>query len=91
MTGQQADGRAYWKWAGLGFEFAGVVAVFCYFGHIADHRYAWDPWGKIVGGGIGLIGGMYWLVKEGFKMMRELDRPGDLTRGSDQPPPEHRP
>ena len=57
-------------------EFTGVVGLFLYLGYRADEH--WDiegGWGLIIGGAVGLIGGIYLLVKQGQKMMRELDSP----------------
>ncbi len=75
MTRRDSSGREFYKYAGLGFEFAGVVGLFFYFGHLADQRWQCDPWGLLVGGGIGLVGGLYLLAKEGMRMMKELDDP----------------
>lgn len=74
MASDDSAGREYWKYAGLGFEFAAVVGLFFYFGHVADQRWQTAPWGLLTGGGIGLVGGTYLLAKEGFKMMRQLDK-----------------
>ena len=80
MTGRDRSGSEYWKWSGLGFEFAGVVVLFVYFGYLVDRRWHCGPWGIIAGGAIGLIGGMYWLAKEGFRMMKELGSPNEGER-----------
>jgi len=75
MADKDSGGREYFKYAGLGFEFAGVVGLFFYFGHLADQRLDSDPWGLMIGGAIGLTGGIYMLAKEGHKMMQHLDSP----------------
>lgn len=87
MAVHDAGGREYWKWAGLGTEFAGAVALFCYLGYLVDRRYQTDPWGLVIGGGIGLLGGGYLLIKEGFRMMRTLDKPASKQT----PPPDQWP
>ena len=101
MAGRDGSGSEYWKWSGLGFEFAGVVLLFIYFGYLADRRWHCEPWGLITGGAIGLIGGIYWMAKEGRRMMRELDQsqtgdrrgagPGPGDGSSDQGRSERRP
>jgi F0F1-type ATP synthase assembly protein I len=88
MAGRDESGREYWKWSGLGLEFAGVVALFIYFGYLADRRWHSGPWGLIAGGAIGVIGGMYWLVKESLQMMKELGPPNEP--GRDDRESEHR-
>lgn len=75
MAADDTSGREYWRWAGLGFEFAGVVAIFFYFGYLADQRYGTSPWGLLGCGAVGILGSGYLLVKEGYRMMRTLDRP----------------
>ncbi len=87
MPVEDPGGRQYWKFAGLGFEFAGVVGLFFYFGHLADQRWDSDPWGLLTGGAIGLIGGIYLLAKEGFRMMDQMDS-SPTTR--DDNPESHR-
>lgn len=67
-------GGEYSKGAWLGFEFAGVMLIFTYFGYLADRRWNWEPWGLLGGVGLGLTGGMYWLVKESLRMTREAER-----------------
>jgi len=101
MAGRDRNGSEYWKWSGLGFEFAGVVLLFIYFGYLVDRRWHSDPWGMIAGGAIGLIGGIYWVAKEGLRMIKDLDRsqsgdrdgsgPGSGAESSDQERSERRP
>ena len=87
MAPKDRNGREYYKYAGLGFEFAALVGLFFYFGHIADLRWQCEPWGLMIGGGIGVVGGIYLLAKQGNRMMRELDAPrgrnGEESRRSD--------
>jgi len=90
MTSDDSSGAEYWKWAGLGFEFTGVVGLFFYFGYLADEHWGCKPWGLLTGGAIGVVGGIYWLVKEGYKMMAELEESfsakhaGEDAKPSDQ-------
>ena len=84
MASKDLGGQGYWKYAGLGFEFAGVVGLFFYFGYLADQRWHSDPWGLLIGGGIGLIGGTYLLAKEGFRMMKQMDSSESYKDDSDQ-------
>ncbi len=75
MASKGSSGREYLKYAGVGFEFAAMVGVFAYFGYKADEWWGWEPWGLMAGTGIGLIGGIYLLAREGEKMMKDLDKP----------------
>ena len=82
MANPDSGGREYFRYAGLGFEFAGVVGLFFYFGHLIDRRWGTAPWGLLLGGGFGMLGGVYHLAKEGAKMMRTLDGDKRFRRGS---------
>jgi F0F1-type ATP synthase assembly protein I len=84
MVQKDFDARAYYKWAGVGFEFAGVVGLFFYFGYLADQRWGHPPWGLLIGGAIGFTGGLYLLIKEGFAMNRELN-PQHREKDKDRP------
>ncbi|HSW45578.1 MAG TPA: AtpZ/AtpI family protein [Phycisphaerae bacterium] len=75
MGRRDSGGIEYLKWGGLGFEFAGVVAIFTYFGYLADQRWHCEPWGIICGSAVGLLGGIYWLVKESLVMLKDLGQP----------------
>lgn len=77
MGRKEADTRAYFKWAGLGFEFAAVTGLFFYLGYLAEQRWGCEPWGMLMGGAVGFTGGLYHLVKQGMAMNRELNRPDD--------------
>jgi F0F1-type ATP synthase assembly protein I len=79
-SSRDAGGREWFKYAGLGFEFAGVVGVSFYIGYLADNHWDCAPRGLLIGGGIGLIGGVYHLIKEGNKMMRTLDSGTSASR-----------
>ena len=92
MANYDSGGREQLKWTGLGFEFAGVVAVFSYLGYKADQRWNCGPWGILIGTGIGVTGGIYWLAKEGMRMMNDLSPPKspDHDRSGDSDTPEQR-
>jgi F0F1-type ATP synthase assembly protein I len=80
LDSRNAGGRELFKYAGLGFEFAGVVGLGFYFGYLADSRWGIAPWGLLTGGGVGLTGGIYHLAKQGNKMMRSLDSDSQTSR-----------
>src|SRR3954463_986502 len=56
-----------WKYAGLGIQFAGTVALFAFFGYELDKWQNWSPWGVISLSMIAVIGNLYLLIKEGLK------------------------
>jgi F0F1-type ATP synthase assembly protein I len=49
--------------AGLGFEFAAAVAGFAFFGYWIGNHYGRAELGILIGAVLGLIGGMYNLIR----------------------------
>jgi F0F1-type ATP synthase assembly protein I len=72
-SSRTSSGREFYKYGGLGFEFVVIVGIFAFLGDWADRRWQCDPWGLLVGCGVGLTTGLYFLVKESNKMMRSMD------------------
>ena len=93
MENNDSGGQGQLKWTGLGFEFAGVVALFVYLGYKADERWDSSPWGVLIGAGVGVTGGIYWLAKEGMRMMNDQSRPkpADRDKPKNDESPEQRP
>ena len=56
---------------GMGFEFAAAVAGFTLLGYWVDRHYGHSPWGVLIGVALGLIGGMYNLIRESLAASRE--------------------
>ena len=56
--------------AGIGTEFAGAVAGFALIGHLVDRSYDSHPWGVLIGTSLGIVGGLYNLVKSSLRAVR---------------------
>ena len=74
------------RYAGMGLEFAGAVCGFCLLGWWIDHHWQIeDHWGLLICALLGLIGGMYNLIRQALAAGREAaewdrrraDRPGE--------------
>jgi F0F1-type ATP synthase assembly protein I len=50
--------------AGLGMELAGAVVGGCLLGYWVDRRFGTPPWGVVIGASIGVIGGLYNLIRQ---------------------------
>jgi len=57
--------------AGIGLELAGAVAGFALVGFWIDRHFGSKPWGLVVGLVLGMVGGLYNLVKESMQASRE--------------------
>ncbi len=71
--------------SGVGLELAGAVAGFTLIGYWIDSRYATGPWGVVIGVTLGLVGGLYNLVKQSLVAQREA-RAEDRTAAVDRSP-----
>ncbi len=65
------DDRGYVKWTGIGFEFAGVLAVFCYIGYKLDQKLNSSPWFLLAGFFVGFATMFYMIIKETFNIRRK--------------------
>jgi ATP synthase protein I len=66
--------KSPWSYAGLGFQFAGTATLFALMGLYLDRRFGWSPWGTISLTMLGVIGGLYLLIKDALKRNRDQDR-----------------
>jgi F0F1-type ATP synthase assembly protein I len=77
--------KRYPRWmrhAGVGVEFAGAVAGFTLLGYWIDRRFGTGPWGLTICVVLGLVGGLYNLVRESLQALRE-SRTEDRDAGGD--------
>jgi ATP synthase protein I len=74
-------GRAY----SIGFEFAAAVAGCVLFGYAVDWYYGTSPWGILIGAGIGIIGGMYNMIRSALNLAKEQERRRADTTRPDEP------
>jgi F0F1-type ATP synthase assembly protein I len=73
----QPDRRPWMRLAGVGFELAAAVGGFALVGHFIDRWKDSHPKGLLIGAVLGLIGGMYNLIKASLaanRDAREIDR-----------------
>lgn len=72
------------RFAGIGIEFGGVVVGFTLIGLWIDRHYNKSPWGVVIGVTLGLVGGMYNLIRESLKASRDAAS-GDRSSQHDGP------
>jgi len=68
-----------WRYATVGLELVGGVAVLTGLGYGLDRWRGTAPWGMIGGAILGIVGGLYKLVRDVMRAQRSFDRrrPGD--------------
>ena len=57
--------------SGIGLELAGATAGLALVGYWIDGRFGTAPWGIVGGVVIGLVGGLYNMVRESLEAVRE--------------------
>ena len=69
-----SDDRRFPGWvrhSGVGLELAGATAGLAFIGYWIDRKFGTEPWGILGGVVIGLVGGLYNLVRESLQAVRE--------------------
>jgi F0F1-type ATP synthase assembly protein I len=67
------------RYSGVGLELAGATAGLAFVGYWIDHRFGTQPWGILGGVVIGLVGGLYNLVRESLEAVREAKTEDQLA------------
>jgi F0F1-type ATP synthase assembly protein I len=86
MSQRRSSPRPRWtRYAGMGVELAVAIVGFCLLGIWIDYRYKTKPWGLLICSFLGVVGGMYNLIRQALQAVR--DQPVDEhaeSRDSDQ-------
>ena len=72
--GSKKTDRSWIRLSSMGFELAGAVAGFTLVGYWVDRRWGTGPWGLLTGIGLGLIGGMYNLIRQSLLASKGIGR-----------------
>jgi F0F1-type ATP synthase assembly protein I len=62
------------RYSGVGLELAGATAGLALVGYWIDGKFGTAPWGILGGVFIGIVGGLYNLVKQSLEAVREAGR-----------------
>ena len=84
---KKTDQPSWIRYSSLGIECVAAIAFFAAIGYWVDRKWDSQPWGLVIGSMLGLIGGMYNLVRASlaaFKPPVPPDRRHD--NGPPQPP-----
>jgi F0F1-type ATP synthase assembly protein I len=52
------------KFMGSGLELVGILGLFLAIGYAADAKFGTKPWGMISGAFVGIVGGLYRLIRQ---------------------------
>jgi len=64
-------GPGWVRYSGIGLELAGATAGLAFVGYWIDKKFGTGPWGMLGGVVIGIVGGLYNLVRESLDAVRE--------------------
>lgn len=81
MHKKDPDRPSWVRFSGIGIEFAGAVAGFTLVGLWIDRHYDCGPWGVVIGAALGLIGGMYNMIRESLAASRDAARNARESHG----------
>jgi len=73
MAKTDRDRPSWLRYSGIGFEFVAAIAGFALVGYWVDRRWDTTPWGLVIGAGLGMVGGMYNMIRESLAAFRPRD------------------
>ena len=81
MTGKKSDRNApsTFRLAGMGLELAGAVIGGCVIGWYVDYKFE-TRYGLMTGALIGIVGGMYNLIKQALKTIQDEQKRSDESK-----------
>ena len=59
------------RYSGIGLELAGATAGLALIGYWIDGRFGISPWGLLVGVTVGIVGGLFNLIRESQDAIRD--------------------
>jgi len=71
MAEEPQQRESWTKLSGIGIELAAAVAGFTLAGYWWDRHFHTGPWGLLIGLALGLVGGMYNLIRQSLNASRE--------------------
>lgn len=71
------------RYSGVGLELAGATAGLALVGYWIDGRYGTAPWGFLGGVFVGIVGGLYNLVRESLQALREAGTEDAIAKQAD--------
>ena len=73
------------RYSGVGLELAGATAGLALVGYWIDGKFGTSPWGILGGVFIGIVGGLYNMVRESLAAVREAKKDDDANDANARP------
>ncbi|HEY7213524.1 MAG TPA: AtpZ/AtpI family protein [Thermoanaerobaculia bacterium] len=81
---EEPTSRSSWaKLSGIGVELVAAVAGFTLVGYAWDRHFG-TRWGVLIGALLGLVGGMYNVIRQSLAAVRETDPRTKTTQGDEE-------
>ena len=83
MPQDRKAAREWIKLSGLGIELVAAIGGFTLAGYLWDRYFGTGPWGLLTGVILGLVGGMYNLIRQSLSATRDSGRSTGTTGSTD--------
>ncbi len=82
---EEPTSRSSWaRLSGIGIELVAAIAGFTLAGYGWDRHFGTRPWGVLIGALLGLVGGMYNVIRQSLAAVREADPRTKSTHGDEE-------
>jgi F0F1-type ATP synthase assembly protein I len=71
MPEEPKSTNSWVRLSGIGFELVAAVVGFTFVGYWWDRYFGSRPWGVLIGAVLGLVGGMYNVIRQSLVATRE--------------------
>ena len=71
MPEEQKSTSSWVRLSGIGVELVAAIAGFTLIGYWLDRKFDTEPWGVLIGAILGVIGGMYNVIRQALNATRE--------------------
>lgn len=71
MSNEDNQRSALWRLSSIGIELTAAIVGLGLLGYWIDSHYGTSPKALLIGIGIGMVGGLYNVIRSGMKMSRE--------------------
>lgn len=81
MPEEQKSTSSWVRLSGIGVELLAAIAGFTLIGYWLDRKFDTEPWGLLIGALLGVIGGMYNVIRQALRATREAGSGHKTTDG----------